>query len=279
MMVSFYHINPVLQAALLVISQFAVIFLASGTILLYKRGRRKLFFSSAILAINVMLYVLMQLDSNLTGTGRGLLSRVPYALLLLVTLLSIGFFSHILYDAIKNRRIIDKRSIKEAFDNLPAGVCFFNDSGLPVLCNHAMQRFSFAVCGKDVQFIDDLEVCLSDGFVPVSEVTRDGNIFVLSDGSAKRLEKRSFIHENGERFTEFVVTDVTELHERQVELEGENAQQRRVQADLKRLSANIVTATREEEILNTKMRVHDEMGRCLVAAQKYLSGDGEGMLP
>ena len=39
---------------------------------------------------------------------------------------------------------------------------------------------------------------------------------------------------------------------------------------MKVLSANIVTVTREEEILNTKMRVHDEMGRCLVEAQKYL---------
>ena len=117
MMISFYQIDPVLQAILLVISQFAVFFLASGTILLYKRDRRKLIFSGAILAVNVILYVLMQLDSNLTGTGRGLLSRVPYVLLLLLTVLSIVIFSLILYDTIKKRRVIDKRSIKEAFDN------------------------------------------------------------------------------------------------------------------------------------------------------------------
>ena len=40
-----------------------------------------------------------------------------------------------------------------------------------------------------------------------------------------------------------------------------------------------MTITREEEILNTKMRVHDEMGRCLIAAQKYLQEDREDSIP
>ena len=34
-----------------------------------------------------------------------------------------------------------------------------------------------------------------------------------------------------------------------------------------------------EEILNTKMRVHDEMGRCLVVAQKYLKEDNNQGIP
>ena len=39
------------------------------------------------------------------------------------------------------------------------------------------------------------------------------------------------------------------------------------------MSANVVAVTREEEILNTKMRVHDEMGRCLMEARKCLQED------
>ena len=56
-------------------------------------------------------------------------------------------------------------------------------------------------------------------------------------------------------------------------------QLRKVQADLKKLSANIVAVTREEEILNTKMRVHDEMGRCLVEAQKFLQDGCNESIP
>ena len=57
-----------------------------------------------------------------------------------------------------------------------------------------------------------------------------------------------------------------------LDLTKENEQLRKVQEDLKRLSAKVVAVTREEEILNTKMRVHDEMGRCLVASAQNFSG-------
>jgi len=148
-----------------------------------------------------------------------------------------------------------------------------------VLCNHAMQRFSFAVCGKDVQFITDLEHCLADDYIPTTDARKDGRVFVLPDGRAWHLEKRTFTNESGNRYTQYIATDVTELHEHRVELQEENAQLRRVQSDLQVLSANVVTVTREEEILNTKMRVHDEMGRCLIEARKYLREGSSESIP
>jgi hypothetical protein len=149
-------------------------------------------------------------------------------------------------------------------------VCFFNEAGLPVLCNRAMHRFSFAVCGKDVQFITDLQECLSENFLPIEGTVKDGKVFTLADGRALQLEMRKVTDENQGSYRQFVALDVTDLQQNRVELTEENDQLRRVQADLKRLSSNVVTVTREEEILNTKMRVHDEMGRCLVEARKYL---------
>jgi anti-sigma regulatory factor (Ser/Thr protein kinase) len=189
---------------------------------------------------------------------------------MLVVLLSILFGTWLILSETQNRKTLSNTSIKESFDNLPTGVCFFNEAGLPVLCNHTMYRFSFAVCGKDVQLITDLENCLADDFIPADDVRKDGKVFILSDGSAWHLEKRTFTHESGNMYTQYVATDVSELHKNRVELTKENEQLRKVQADLKKLSANIVAVTREEEILNTKMRVHDEMGRCLVEAQKFL---------
>jgi anti-sigma regulatory factor (Ser/Thr protein kinase) len=168
-------------------------------------------------------------------------------------------------------------SIKEAFDNLPTGVCFFNEAGLPVLCNRAMHRFSFAVCGKDVQFITDLQDVLGEDFALMDGAVRDGKIFTVPSGKAWQLEKRTVMDEKGGVYTQFVALDVTDLQKRRVELTEENNQLRRVQADLKRLSANVVVITREEEILNTKMRVHDDMGRCLVEAQKYLRDSGNAI--
>ena len=280
-MTCFYQISSVWQSILLVISQFAVIFLATGFILLFKRKCKlpKMFGMGAMLLLNATLYVLMQLDSRITGAEQGLHLHVPYFALMLDTVLSIAFGAWLLLSETKNRKTINHRSIKESLDNLPTGVCFFNEAGLPVLCNNAMQRFSFAVCGKDVQFVTDLEGCLADDFVPATDARKDGMVFVLPDGRALHLEKRSFTHESGNTYTQYIATDVTELHETRVELQVENARLRRVQTDLQALSANVVTVTREEEILNAKMRVHDEMGRCLIEARKYLREGSTERIP
>ena len=281
MMTYFYQASSVWQTVLLVISQFAVISLAAGFILLFKRKCKfpKIIGMGALLLLNTTLYVFMQLDSRITGAEQGLHLHVPYFVLMLVTVLSIALGAWLLLGETKNRKTITHRSIKESLDNLPTGVCFFNEAGLPVLCNHAMQRFSFAVCGKDVQYITDLEQCLSADFAPTTNAKKDGLVFVLQGGRAWHLEKRSFTHESGNQYTQYIVTDVTELHENRMELQEQNAQLRRAQSDLQALSANVVTITREEEILNTKMRVHDEMGRCLIAAQKYLREGSNESIP
>lgn len=280
MMTCFYLTDSVWQILLLVISQFAVIALAAGCILLFKRKcrLRKLMGMGAVLLLNVTTYVLMQLDSRITG-AQGQHLHVPYGVLLSVTLLSLTLGAWVFLGETKNRRTISHSSIKEAFDNLPTGVCFFNESGLPVLCNLEMQRFSFAVCGRDVQYITDLENCLADDFVSAAGTEKDGNVFILPDGRAWRLDKRTIAHESGNLYTQYTAADVTDLHRNRMELQLENERLRHVQTDLQKLSANVVAVTREEEILNTKMRVHDEMGRCLVAAQKYLREDNTESIP
>lgn len=281
MMTCFYQMSSMWQIVLLVISQFAVISLAAGLVMLFMRKckSQKTIGVGVVFLVNVVVYVLMQLDSRITGAEQGLHLHVPYVVLLVVTLLSLWFDIWVVLSETKNRKTINHSSIQEAFDNLPTGVCFFNDAGLPVLCNLAMQRFSFAVCGKDVQLLSDLENCLHDGFTPAVNVRKDGKVFILDDGRAWQLEKRNFTHENGDCYTQYIAADVTDLHKNRVELTKENEQLRMVQADLKKLSANVVTVTREEEILNTKMRVHDEMGKCLVAAQKYLKEDCTESIP
>ena len=68
MMTCFYQASSVFQIVLLVISQFAVIFLATGFILLFKRKCRlpKMVGMGAVLLLNATLYVFMQLDSRIT---------------------------------------------------------------------------------------------------------------------------------------------------------------------------------------------------------------------
>ena len=281
MLTCFYLIDSLWQILLLILSQFTVFSLVIGSVFLYRRGCRrwKLFSIVILFLLNTGLYVVMQLDSRITGATQGLHLHIPYGVLLLFVLASLGYSVWLLIDETKGRKFINRNSIKEAFDNLPSGVCFFNADGFPVLCNLAMQRFSFHVSGKDVQFITELEDWFTDDFVPLDGVHRINRTFILPDGNAWHLKKRSFVHESGNSYTQYIAVNVTELYQRREEVLRENEQLKKVQSDLQKLSANVVAVTREEEILNTKMRVHDEMGRCLVAAQKYLKEGNTESIP
>ena len=278
MMNCFYEVSTPLQIVLLILSQVAIVTLLGSVLLLWRRYGEPMRFetgaATVLMLINVTLYIVIQLDSRLTGADHGLRLNIPYAVLLAFTLFSLVYAVCDVLKVSRGKEVVNNNSVKEAFDNLPTGVCFFNEAGLPVLCNFAMHRFSFAFCGRDVQFITDLEECLSDDFVPIKGTSRDGKAFILPDGKVWQLECRTVTQGDDNQYTQFIASDITELYKTRVELTDENAQLRKAQADLKRLSANVVAATREEEILNTKMRVHDEMGRCLVAAQKYLREGG-----
>lgn len=279
MMGYFCKFDTVSQVILLVLSMLTVMTLTAGCVISFRHSfnAREQFAASAILLVNAILYVLMQIDSRITGSEHAL--HMPYVVLLAVTLFSLGFAVWLILRQTQNRKTINNSSIKEAFDNLPTGVCFFNEAGLSVLCNRAMHRFCFAVCGKDVQFITDLQDCLAEDFVPIDGVVKDGKVFSLLGGTAWQLEKRTIRNEDQHTYTQFIALDVTELQQNRVELTEENDQLRKAQIQLKRLSANVVTVTREEEILNTKMRVHDEMGRCLLEARKYLKEDTDRSIP
>lgn len=276
----FFEVSDFRQTVLLVLSLITIAALCCYFSLTFCRGHKvsKQICAGGMLLFHGAVYVLLQLDSRIAGATHAPHWPVPYIPLILVTLLSLVYALHGSFGNTASRKTINNTSIKEAYDNLPTGVCFFNEKGLPILCNHAMHRFSFAVTGKDVQYITDSEACLREDFQPVEGVKKEGKLFLLPDQTVHQLDKRTVSYEDGSLFIQFVATDVTELYRTGMELKQENLRLRRVQSDLRKLSANVVTATREEEILNTKMLVHDEMGRCLVEARKYLCEDAEGSI-
>ncbi len=273
----FHEIGTVPQVILLVLSLLTVIILTASAVLSFKHklGIGKNLSAIAVLVLNVTLYVMMQVEHRRVGTK--IIFYLPFFFALTVIAFSFVFAVWSILNETRNRNILGNESIKEAFDNLPMGVCFFNEAGLPVLCNRAMHRFSFDVSGRDVQYITDLNDVINVNFVPISGVIRDGKIFTVPDGRAWQLERRTVTDEKGGLYTQFIASNVTDLQKRRVELTLENDQLRKTQTELKRLSANVVAVTREEEILNTKMRVHDEMGRCLLEARKYLLEDKESI--
>ncbi|MGN1134278.1 MAG: ATP-binding protein [Oscillospiraceae bacterium] len=165
-------------------------------------------------------------------------------------------------------RRLKRNAIKEAFDNLPSGACFFDSNGMVTLCNHQMHRLVFALTGRDLQSLPELRDILHGGDTESKQ--RDKDIVVLENGSAWRFLQESVTTQDGNTYTQVTATDVTELYHRQKELEKDNKRLEEYAQRMRSLSANILTLIREEEILNMKIRVHDDIGRSVIATRSFL---------
>jgi signal transduction histidine kinase len=175
----------------------------------------------------------------------------------------------------KRKPALTADSIKESLDNLPAGICFFDSNGFLKLCNKKMHKLSFDLSGHDVQYLKEFEDMLKN---PGNQCTRpmDGKYYFMADGSVWMFGKKEIWGARGAKYTEYLASEVSEIYARMEELNYDNRKLLELSNEIKKMSANVLTIAREEETLSMKMRVHDEMGRSLIAARKLLKA---GVLP
>lgn len=102
-----------------------------------------------------------------------------------------------------------KRMSKEAFDNLPSGVCFFNNHGIVTLCNRQMHRLVFSLSGRDLQSLYELRTLMERG--PMHG-TREQNLFRLDDGSVWRFSEEAVCAADGAQYTQVIASNVTVLY-------------------------------------------------------------------
>lgn len=163
-----------------------------------------------------------------------------------------------------------RRAIKESVDNLPSGICFADGNGVIVLCNRQMHRLCHALMHRDLQYMDELRAALkapADGVTPVDEDTKS---LQFPDGAVWSFRESEITDAEGKRYTQIQALDATALYEKRVELEAENAALQETNGRAKRLYAELDRTVREEETFAMKMRVHDDMGLCLLTARRAL---------
>lgn len=163
-----------------------------------------------------------------------------------------------------------RRAIKESVDNLPSGICFADSNGVIILCNRQMHRLCHVLMGRDLQYLDELRAALkapADGVTPVDAGTSS---LQFPDGAVWTFRESKIADTEGKRCTQVQALDVTALYEKRVELEAENAALLETNQRAKRLYAELDRTVREEETFAMKMRVHDDMGLCLLTARRAL---------
>lgn len=168
---------------------------------------------------------------------------------------------------------LGRSSVKEGLDNLPSGICFADSNGVIVLCNRQMHRLCRVLMGTDLQHIFELRRALRTPQPAVRAEDGSAMIYRFPDGRLWQFTETAVTDAEGIAYTQMQAIDVTELHERRAELERENLALTAANNRAKKLYAEMDRIVREKETLAMKMRLHDDLGQCLLATRNLLTRD------
>lgn len=166
---------------------------------------------------------------------------------------------------------MSKYAIQESLDNLPSGIGFFDDYGIPKMVNHQMHQLTHILWGSDIQSAEEFREALRYPKASVCVLDADNGLYQFPDGRVWKFSEMDIVSEDGMNFTQFLAIDVSKLYESRKILEEENTRLREAANSLKELSRNMLAVTREEETLALKMRVHDDLGHSVLRTQRLLA--------
>ena len=276
-MISFLQCNPITRAIIISLLIAAFTGLLFLLIIRWTSKRRPcscLIPALLMLTVGIIWGTLMDAQNNFDlsfiGEWLGNLPWLVYVLVFLVSVIYCGFGSW-------RERIIAKReitldSIREALDNLPRGLCFSDEKGIPLLINRKMYQLAEEATGKLCRNAEEMwrEILELEGQKCIEPLYK-GNIsaFRWTDGNIWQFSRTELTLQN-QRYIQTTATDITRLYTLTEELEKNNSVLDKQYKRLKNLLNEIVQITQEEAILASKVKIHKELGECLLAARRYL---------
>ena len=290
-MSAYIDLNPLLRAwfsfctCILLLASIGALFLN------YQFYRRGAWFRQALLSAFCS-YLLLQLELSVMhrSLGReekwipamsGLAARIPTWLVLGVFFLLVFFVAGLLAEiVIQSRTDLSLLSVKEGIDALHTGLCCYWEGGLIRLANPKMEELCRQVTGEERLDGEKLWALLSEGKSAGSaEILSGGErpAARFDDGSVYAFSREELQPEEneGDILYALVATDVTEEWNLSAELSKQEEVQRQFNQRLIRLGQTMDETGARGEILSMKIRIHDAMGRALVATRYYLSGSRE----
>lgn len=230
----------------------------------------------------VITVILLQGLADIVRSEAALLPPTPLAKLvgkipafggvLLLTALGTGEF--ILW---KNEKSVPKnltsQSVKETMDARMDGICYASMDGQPILVNSQMNQ----ICGKLFQteimnlnhFWEALNRIKTSEAIEVVR-TQPTMILHFSDTEVWDFRKKEVVM-NGNIYQEVIAFDVSEEYQLNQELKFRNIRLNQVNERLMKFNTEVEEVTRQKEMLDAKMKVHDDLGRALIALRVYLT--------
>lgn len=285
-MITYYDLTIPLQS-LLILCMFSTVCI--GGVVLGTHSQRK----NSLLKLTVIFEIIISVCLTIVYTAeararlRGLvvpkvsewLCEKPVVFPAFVCLIILISFIYMLAKAIKFRKnTITRASIKEGVDKLSSGLCFYMENGRVVLANKQMNELCFAIVGRDLQNAKLFWDILSGGNDTLPEVQRlsFGNqpSFRFADGTIW-----SFAHEKLDSINQISAADTTQILNVTDELKKKNIDLAAMNHRLRKHGENVDELTRSKERLETKARIHSELGQALLSTRRYLLESDENDVP
>ena len=171
------------------------------------------------------------------------------------------------------KNTITRASIKEGVDKISSGLCFYQHGGRVILTNQRINMLCFQIAGKDLQNAQKFWDLLCNGD-PVPGVVRleSGSqpVFRLADGTVW-----TFSCEEVEGIFQLNAADTTRIHAVTEELKKKNVELEALNLRLRKYGENVDELTRAKERLETKSRIHGELGQALLSSRRFLLSENE----
>lgn len=166
------------------------------------------------------------------------------------------------------RHSITASSLKEALDNLPEGICYADADGVVLISNHKITTLSNMLTGSVFNDANKLWGEIS-GYENLNR-----RVIPLPDGSIWSFKRETVLLSN-ESVYKISATDISELHRLSEKLKDNNEKMKQINQRLKEYSKNVDIATRSRERLETKIRIHADMGQTLLSSRHAIMQDDE----
>ncbi|MBQ7596460.1 MAG: hypothetical protein IJU45_07340 [Clostridia bacterium] len=164
------------------------------------------------------------------------------------------------------REHISAVSVKESFDTLPSGVCFYEDDGRVYLVNDAMDKLTQSLVGQHLYNGARLWQIVKSRSMPLSKENRA----IVEIGSKTYGFSRHENEVNAQKLYELIAVDITEEAEQNRQLERKNAALEQLNRVLDEYNANLADIVREREIVQSKTKIHDDMNVLLISTMNSI---------
>ena len=196
---------------------------------------------------------------------------IDFLLLSLFTLLNL-FITIVLIRNRKNK--ISKMSIKEAFDDLPCGICFYEASGGTRLVNSKRNDFSIRITGEYLLNGKKFISILTDENIKRNSLShQEEEEYIISlDDHVYSFRRRE--HQLSDKsLYEIIATDITRKHQLSRELNKKNKELSSFNKRMRQYGETIEELTIEKETLSAKRNIHDKLGKLLILSRQSLDKD------